>query len=175
MYIEKKTIRNLFRWTMNYICTGMSGMEALSSRNKFILRGLSSDSAPGNIRSSTSKLRVRHAIYMLALTSDIALIHMLEGILNRGTRHQLTVPGSEMRELFLDIEVGGKEMADRIVVVLDEGKIGDGALISDEPDIWCQQMLVDMKEATDHSFLLKTSFKTPKIRLISLWNLHHCE
>jgi hypothetical protein len=34
-----------------------------------------------------------------------------------------------MRELFLDIEVGRKEMTDRIVVVLDEGKISDSALI----------------------------------------------
>jgi hypothetical protein len=72
---------------------------------------------------------------MLALTSDIEFIHMLEGILNSRTRHELTVPGSEMRELFLDIEVGRKEMMDRIVVVLDEGKIGDSALIADEPDI----------------------------------------
>ena len=118
---------------------------------------------------------MRLAVHMLALTSNIKFIHMLEGILNSGTRHELTVPGSEMRELLLDIKVGRKEMADRVVVVLDEGKIGDGALVTDEPDIWHQQLLVDMKKTTDHSFLLKTSFKTPKMRLISLWNLHYCE
>jgi hypothetical protein len=82
---------------------------------------------------------VCRTVHMLALTSDIELIHMLERIPNSGTRHELTVPGSEMRELLLDIEVAGKEMSDRIIVVLDEGKIGDGALVANEPDIWHQQ------------------------------------
>jgi len=86
---------------------------------------------------------------MLALTSNINFIHMLEGILNSGTRHELTVPGGEMRELLLDIKVGGKEMADRVVVVLDEGKIGDGALVTDEPFLLAQDIVQDTKDALD--------------------------
>jgi hypothetical protein len=70
---------------------------------------------------------------MLALTSNIELIHMLEGIFDGGAVHQLRVPGGEVRELAADVEVGWKEVADGVVVVLDERKIGDGALVADEP------------------------------------------
>jgi hypothetical protein len=63
---------------------------------------------------------VRRSSDVLALTSDIKLIHMLEGIFDGGPVHEFRVPGSEVRELAGHIEVGGKKVVERVVVVFDE-------------------------------------------------------
>jgi len=86
---------------------------------------------------------------MLALTSNIELIHMLEGIFDGGAVHQLRVPGGEVRELAADVEVGWKEVADGVVVVLDERKIGDGALVADEPFLLAQDIVENTEDSLD--------------------------
>jgi hypothetical protein len=78
---------------------------------------------------------VRRSSNMLALTSDIELIHVLEGIFDSGAVHEFRVPGSEVRELAGDVEVGGKEVADGVVIIFDERQIGNGAFIPDEPGV----------------------------------------
>jgi hypothetical protein len=96
---------------------------------------------------------------------------MSESILNSGARHQASMPVSKMRELALDIEVGGEEVTDSILVVLDESKIGYRTLVSNQPTKIWEMGMEGQEKSTDQDFLLNTSFKTLKIRLISDWNL----
>ncbi|CAG8536906.1 9967_t:CDS:2, partial [Acaulospora colombiana] len=115
-----------------------------------ILGGLGDDTTPCNTSSVTGELGVGHSIDVLALASDVQLIHELECELHSRAGHDASVPVGEVGELALDVEVDGHEVADGVVVVLDEGEIGDGALVSDQPmGLLAQDVVQDAEDALD--------------------------
>lgn len=98
-----------------------------------ILSGLGSDAAASNSGGGPGKGRVGHSGNVLALTSDIELGHKLECFFDSRAREHLCVPGSEVGEFLLEVEVDGEEMVDGIVVIFDKGEISDGEFASNEP------------------------------------------
>jgi hypothetical protein len=159
-----------FKYTVTLFQTRRNG-NISSGREKLVLRSLGGYTTAGNSSGIASELGVCRSSNVLALTSDIELIHMLEGIFDGGAVHEFRVPGSEVRELAGDVEVGGKEMADGVVVVFDEGQISDGAFVTDEPGACIRGRLRTYNPPTYQAFLLRTSLRTLKMRLISPWNL----
>jgi hypothetical protein len=115
--------------------------EILSGGDELVLGSLGSDTTASDSSGIASELGVSHASDMLALTSNVELVHMLEGVLDGGAVHELSMPGGEVRELAGDIEVRREEVADGVIVILDECEISDGALVADEPEIWVRERL----------------------------------
>jgi len=120
-----------------------------SGGSEFTLSGLGNDSTPGDSRSLAGKLGVSGSSNMLALASDVELVHVGHGILNGRAGQEPVMPSGEMRILPIDVEVGGEEIADGIVVVLDEGEVGNSAFVSDKPGLLAEDVVENAKDALD--------------------------
>jgi hypothetical protein len=133
--IRSRAFKHSYGTAILYI-QAHSNEKISSSRKELVLGSLGSDTTASDSGGIASELGVSHSSDVLALTSNLELVHMLESVLDGRTVHELGVPGSEVREFTGDVEVRGEEVADGVVVILDERQISDGALVADEPEIY---------------------------------------